>query len=115
MVIETAIKEKLMAKLAPEALAVENESGMHNVPKGSETHFRVTIVSAAFEGLGRVERQRLVYSALREELAGGVHALTMTTKTPSEWASDPSAGSSPPCLGGSKHDATPPASGRGHR
>ena len=44
----------------------------------------MTVVSAAFAGLGRVARQRLVYDTLADELAGGVHALAMTTLTPEE-------------------------------
>jgi BolA protein len=49
-----------------------------------ETHFQVRIVAAAFEGLSRVERQRRVYSALKDELAGPVHALSLSALTPSE-------------------------------
>jgi BolA-like protein 1 len=102
MVVQTRIQDKLTAKLLPAALVVENESKNHSVPKGSETHFKVTIVSAAFEGLGRIERHRLVHEILKDELAGGVHALTITSRTPGEWAEDSSVGVSPPCLGGSK-------------
>ena len=49
-----------------------------------ETHFIVRIVSAAFDGLSRVERQRRVYAALAEELQGPVHALSLTALTPAE-------------------------------
>ena len=52
-------------------------------PEG-ETHFRVKIVSESFTGKSRVERQRMVYQTLADELAGGVHALAMTTLTPAE-------------------------------
>jgi BolA protein len=105
MVVQSRIEEKLTAGLAPVKLVVENESKKHNVPPGSETHFKVTVVSAAFEGLGRVERHRLVHAILKDELAGGVHALTLTSRTPGEWTSDSSVGASPPCLGGSKADS----------
>jgi stress-induced morphogen len=105
MVVKQRIEDKLTNKLAPQTLIVENESKNHSVPKGSETHFKVTVVSAAFKGLGRVERHRLVHEILKEELAGGVHALTITSRTPEEWASDSAVGASPPCLGGSKADA----------
>jgi stress-induced morphogen len=102
MVIQTRIEEKLTLELAPQTLVVENESKKHSVPPGSETHFKVTIVSRAFEGLGRVERHRLVHAILKDELAGGVHALTLTSRTPEEWANDSAVAASPPCLGGSK-------------
>jgi BolA protein len=52
-------------------------------PEG-ETHFAVTIVSAAFAGQGRVARQRLVYAALAEELRDRVHALQLRTLAPGE-------------------------------
>ncbi|HXP03285.1 MAG TPA: BolA family protein [Stellaceae bacterium] len=52
--------------------------------QGGETHFSVVIVSTSFVGLGRVARQRLVYEALAAELAGGVHALALTTLAPDE-------------------------------
>ena len=100
------IKEKLGAALAPEHIEVENESRMHNVPPGSETHFKVLVVSAAFEGLGLVDRHRKVNEALADELKRGLHALTMRTLTPAQWrealAQGAAATPSPPCLGGSK-------------
>jgi stress-induced morphogen len=97
------ITEKLSQALAPAHLDVQNESGMHNVPKGSETHFKVLVVSAAFEGLGLVDRHRKVNEILREELAGGVHALSIKALAPSQWSADQAANfQSPPCLGGSK-------------
>ena len=102
MVVQNSIEEKLTAELAPQRLVVDNESKNHSVPPGSETHFKVTIVSAAFVGLGRIERHRLVHAILKDELSGGVHALTITSRTPEEWANDATVGVSPPCLGGSK-------------
>ena len=56
--------------------------GMPAPAREGETHFAVTIVSAAFAGLSRVARQRLVYEALAEELATRVHALSLTTLIP---------------------------------
>jgi BolA protein len=58
---------------------------------GGESHFNVVIVSAAFEGLSRVERQRSVYAALTEELAGPVHALSLKALTPGEMAPEDAA------------------------
>jgi BolA protein len=101
--VAQSIQTKLTEALAPVHLQVENESHMHSVPPGSETHFKVLVVSGAFEGLGPAERHRKVYEALRDELARGVHALTMRTLTPQQWEAQGAAGfESPACLGGSK-------------
>jgi BolA protein len=100
---QQSIQEKLSAALAPVHLDVENESRMHNVPAGSETHFKVVIVSDAFEGLGLVDRHRRVNAALADELKTGLHALTIRALTPAQWSAEGAAGfQSPPCLGGSK-------------
>lgn len=92
--------------LDPIHLVIEDESHMHSGPR-SETHFKVLIVSAKFEGLSRVDRQRLVHSAAAEELKSGLHALTQRALTPSEWDSmGATAGFvSPQCLGGSKKES----------
>ena len=109
VIVQRRIEEKLTALLAPLHLTVENESHMHSVPAGSETHFKVLVVSAAFEGVSLVDRQRRVNDALKDELATGVHALTMRTLTPEEWERDGGALAasfqSPKCLGGSKTGA----------
>jgi BolA-like protein 1 len=97
------IHEKLTLALQPVHLDVENESRMHSVPPGSETHFKVVVVSAAFEGLGLVDRHRRVNEALAEELRRGLHALTIRALTPGQWSEQGAAGfQSPACLGGSK-------------
>jgi len=97
------IETKLGEALAPEHLEVINESGNHNVPPGSETHFKVTIVATAFEGESRVKRHRRVNAALAEELAGGVHALALHAYTRDEWRRRfGEAPMSPPCLGGGR-------------
>lgn len=100
MIIEHNIVNKLQNSLAPEYLQVINESSGHNVPAGSETHFRLVVVSEAFVDLSAVKRQQRIYGILAEELAGEVHALTMQTLTPDEWQQDASITQSPPCLGG---------------
>ena len=86
--VATAIDSKLRAAFAPVRLAIEGESSKHHGHagwrEGGETHFRVEIVSPAFEGKTRVARQRLVYAALKEELDAGLHALAMETLTPAE-------------------------------
>ncbi len=88
MKIIRKIESKLQAALAPQSLEVIDESHLHAGHVGArpegETHFRVHVVSTAFAGLGRVERQRMVYAALAEELAGPVHALSIRAQTPDE-------------------------------
>lgn len=102
MTIQQRIETKLTEALVPSHLEVINESHMHNVPKGSETHFKVVVVSDAFEGASPVKRHQLVYGTLKEELKAGVHALAITSRTPSEWAESPEANRSPSCMGGGK-------------
>jgi BolA protein len=87
--VAITIDNKLRARFAPSRLAIEDESSRHHghagYREGGETHFRVEIVSAVFDGKNRVARQRLVYEALKDELQpGGVHALALTTLTPDE-------------------------------
>ena len=79
------IESKLTESLAPAHLEVVNESGMHSVAPGSETHFKVLVVSAAFEGLSAVARHRRVNELLRAELQSGVHALSIQALTPAQW------------------------------
>ncbi|XP_071496656.1 bolA-like protein 1 [Diadema antillarum] len=98
--IEVAIKEKLMTQFQPSHLEVINESYMHNVPRGSETHFKVVVISQAFENESLIKRHRLVNAALQAELDGPVHALSIQAKTPSQWAGNSTITKSPPCLGG---------------
>ena len=81
-------QRQLVGPGKPLRLAIEDESSRHHGHagwrEGGETHFRVEIVSAAFEGRNRVARQRLVYAALRQELEEGLHALALTTLSPDE-------------------------------
>ena len=107
MIVQTRIEEKLRAALTPSVLDVVNESSSHSVPKGSETHFKVVVVSSAFEGKMPLARHRLVYGVLDDEMAKkpGVHALTIIAKTPEEWARDEAVRESPACHGGSKAEA----------
>lgn len=100
--VEAAIRAKLEQALSPEVLELRNESGGHAVPPGSETHFRVAVVSSRFEGLSPLQRHRLVHAALSEELAGPIHALAIQARTPAQWRENPQLDTSPPCLGGNK-------------
>ncbi len=102
MSVEDDITQKLEDVLKPGHLEVINESHMHNVPPGSESHFKVVVVSDAFEGKMLVARHRMINQALAEELAGPIHALALHTMTPSEWSEKGAAPQSPPCMGGGK-------------
>ena len=103
MRVRDAIVARLRDSFAPTHLEVENESHNHSVPAGSETHFRVVLASAEFDGKHAVARHRLVYGVLAQELNSGVHALALHTFTPVEWAArEQAAPASPPCMGGSK-------------
>lgn len=88
MSIADAIRRKLVAALQPTRLELHDESARHHGHAGwrpgGETHFRLTVVSEAFAGKSRVARQRLVYDLLAEEMRERVHALALTTRTPTE-------------------------------
>ncbi|ENM5760632.1 BolA/IbaG family iron-sulfur metabolism protein [Vibrio mimicus] len=101
--IQDVIEMKLRDELQPEFLKVINESDMHNVPRGSESHFKVTIVSDRFDGLRLVARHRLVNQTLADELANHIHALAIHTYTREEWQQkNQEIPESPMCLGGSR-------------
>jgi BolA protein len=96
MSIQSSIENKLNAALAPERIAVINEShlhaGHHHVDGGheatfdgtGETHFRIRIVSPVFAGMSRVERHRRVNELLAAELKAGLHALAIEPAAPGE-------------------------------
>ena len=102
MSVQQILETKLTQALQPEFLRVVNESSGHNVPRGSETHFRVLVVSGTIEGVNLVGRHRLVNAALAEELRNGVHALAIDALTPEQWRArgDDSLSASPACRGG---------------
>jgi BolA protein len=101
--VQKTIEQKLSQAFTPIThLSVINESFMHNVPKGSETHFKVIIVSEKFTGMSLVERHRGVMDALKFELENGVHALSIQAKTPEQWSKSTKIDPSPNCLGGMK-------------
>ncbi len=81
MTIADRMRAKLTEALAPEALTIEDQSENHRGHggwrEGGETHFHVSIRSAAFDGLSRVARQRMVYRIVAEEMAERVHALSL--------------------------------------
>lgn len=86
------IKDRMIAKLeaglAPTSLEIEDESHRHaghaGAREGGETHYRIKVASARFSGKGRIERHRMVYALLADEIAQGVHALALQTQAPGE-------------------------------
>jgi BolA protein len=101
MIIQDRIQGKLSATFTPSHLEVINESFMHNVPEGSESHFKVVIVSEQFVSQRLIGRHRAVNAALAEELAEDIHALAIHTYTEQEWQKlQHSSPDSPNCLGG---------------
>ena len=102
MSTKNTIETKLQAALSPELLEVINESHKHNVPEGSESHFKVVIVTDEFAGKMPVARHRMINSILKEELDRKIHALALHTLTVEEWQrKNGKIVDSPPCLGGS--------------
>jgi BolA family transcriptional regulator, general stress-responsive regulator len=107
MTMQSLLERKLSGSLNPLHLEVINESHMHNVPEGSESHFKVVVVSEAFEHKARLARHRLVNEAVAEELRSGIHAFSVHAMTPTEWFDRGGRSTdSPPCLGGSKAENT---------
>ncbi|XP_075150190.1 bolA-like protein DDB_G0274169 [Haematobia irritans] len=99
--VEAAIIATLTDNLQPSHLQVVNESYMHNVPKGSETHFKVLVVSDKFEELPLIKRHRLVNNLLKDKLCDLFpHALSIEAKTPKQWTPEYTIEPSPNCRGG---------------
>jgi BolA protein len=78
----------LIAAFSPTLLRVEDDSARHaghaGAREGGQTHFNVVMVSEAFQGINRVARSRAVHAVLEAEFAGGMHALSLTLRTPEE-------------------------------
>lgn len=103
MTIQEQIEQKIQQAIQPDFLEVINESHMHNVPAGSESHFKVTVVSGDFQGIRLIARHQRINGILAEELNGRIHALALHTLTPEEYfAKAGKVADSPLCLGGSK-------------
>ncbi len=94
------IEKKLESALSPMHLEVIDESHMHSVPEGAESHFKVLAVSERFADQKLVGRHRMVNRELSGEFETGLHALTLHTWTPEEWLEKGGkAPESPPCMG----------------
>lgn len=103
---KSLIEQTLSDALSPMHLEVVDESHMHSVPEGAESHFKITVVSDGFEGERLISRQRKINQLLAGEFQKGLHALALHTWTPQEWFDKGGkVPDSPPCLGGSTSDA----------
>ena len=101
--MQNTIEQKLASEFKAEFLQVENESHMHNVAPGSESHFKVTIVSNSFTDQMLIKRHRMINKVLQQEMQQ-IHALALHTLTPDEWQSrDGGVADSPHCHGGGKN------------
>ena len=101
--IQKQIENKITQALKPQHLSVINESNKHNVPAGSESHFKVIIVAEEFNNCTLIDRHRKINELLAAELASDIHALSLRTLTPEEWQrSEGEVTETPPCMGGDK-------------
>ncbi len=102
---ESKIRSLLEKNFTIEHMVLENESHMHSVPKNSETHFKLVLVTSDFNGKRQVARHQQVYALVSALMAEGLHALALHTYTPVEWATQQSQSfASPNCMGGSKNE-----------
>lgn len=106
MHVQHRIQEKILHAFASaQHFELINESNNHNVPKNSETHFKLTLVDDSFIEKTKVKRHQDIYSLLAEELNHPVHALALHLYTPEEWQqTQQQSPQSPNCLGGSKNE-----------
>jgi len=103
MSMQTTIEQKLSGELEVDYLRVENESHLHNVAPGAESHFKVTIVSNLFDDQMLIKRHRAVNQILQQEMQQ-IHALALHTLTPQEWQERGGlVTDSPKCRGGGKN------------
>lgn len=103
MKVQNKIENIIKQEFLPLHMELVNESYMHSVPAGSESHFKLVLVSDQFAGIRSVARHQKVYAALGEMMQQ-IHALALHTFTSEEWQVKGVAPESPKCLGGSKHD-----------
>ena len=103
MSVQSRIEDKLEGAMDLEHMEVINESDRHNVPRGSESHFKLVLVSDEFTDHSLLDRHRRINRLLAEELATGLHALSIHAYTTAEWKErSGTAPVSPPCLGGNE-------------
>lgn len=96
------IEDRIRGTLNPVHMDIVDESYMHSVPAGAESHYKVLVVSERFAEEALVDRHRRLNELLKDEFSDGLHALSLHTWTPEEWAERGGIPESPPCRGGSK-------------
>ena len=95
--METTIKNLLIDSLKPSILSITNESYMHNVPEGSESHFKIVIVSNNFKNQSTVKRHQLIYRVL-DDIMKLIHALSIYAFDEDEYKDNPIVLDSPNCV-----------------
>lgn len=104
MNVKFYLEEKLSRAIPLQFFQVINESSQHNVPAGSESHFKLILVSDDFMGMTLLARHRRINALLADQLRDRIHALSIHAYTPAEWQEQQGeAPSSPPCAGGSNN------------
>ncbi|WP_454905506.1 BolA family protein [Aggregatibacter sp.] len=79
------LEQRLCQEFEPHFIAVENESYMHSSGRGADSHFKIVLVSDAFEGISKVARHQKIYQLLSQDLKNGIHALALHLYTKQEW------------------------------
>lgn len=101
--VQSSIEDALLDAFEPWHLDVINESHMHSVPPGSESHFKVVVVSDAFDSARTLQRHRAINATLKPQLDAGLHALSIVALTKAQWTERGGVvPASPLCRGGSK-------------
>ncbi len=101
--MQTLIESLIVKEIQPSYLEVMDESHMHSVPEGAQSHFKVTVVSSAFANNTLIQRHRKMNDLLKPAFAQGIHALALHTMTPEEWLKkEKCSPNSPKCEGASK-------------
>ena len=95
--METTIKNLLIDSLKPSILSITNESYMHNVPEGSESHFKIVIVSKNFKNQSNVKRHQLIYGVL-DDIMKLIHAISIYAFDDDEYKENPIVLDSPNCV-----------------
>ncbi len=94
--IESTIKNLLIDKFNPSLLSITNESYMHNVPEGSESHFKIVLVSDSFKDISKIKQHQKIYKVLGK-LMNSIHALSIYSFDEMEYENNPIIIDSPNC------------------
>jgi len=94
--IESTIKNLLIDKFNPSLLSITNESYMHNVPEGSESHFKIVLVSDSFKDISKIKQHQKIYKVLGK-LMNSIHALSIYSFDEMEYENNPVIIDSPNC------------------